>query len=359
MKKILFIDDNRDLLTATVEALELHGFLATGADNAKDALGAIKVQKPDLILCDIMMPELNGYDVIKYLKSDPVTSLIPFIFLTAQADQADLRRGMEVGADDYLVKPVRLETLVKAIHSRLQKSEEINSLVKTRLDELRNKVFHLLPHEMLTPLHGILGFSNIILENAQSLTRQEINDLVSSIEVSGTRLHDLINNYLRYVSQSLRNDDKSNFVQICKIHKIIEEVTSKVASKYNRIEDLVIKIEDVPIQIELDDFEFMIRELVDNAFKFSKKDTIVGVMNSFANGNMELVITDNGMGFPLENMSEIGAFNQFNRKTQEQQGAGLGLITSMLIAQRYKGSILIKNDKSGTVVYLKLPLEAN
>lgn len=357
MKKIMFIDDNKDLLAATLEAMELNGFLTIGADNAKDALGLIKIQKPDLILCDIMMPDMNGYDVINYLKSDPATSLIPFIFLTAQADQTDLRKGMENGADDYLVKPIDLETLLRAINSRLQKAEEIDKMVKIKLDKLRANIIQVLPHEMLTPLNGILGFSSIIIEDIHRLSRQEIKEMVSSIEESGNRLHHLVNNFINYASVSLNKNNNYNVYKIYNIRKIIEEITYTLAKQYNRTDDLMIEIEEFPLEIELDDFEFLIRELVDNAFKFSSEDTNVIITNSISDGIVEFVIHDNGMGFPIEDMSDIGAFNQFNRKKLEQQGSGLGLITSMLIAQRYKGTILIKKNNIGSSVYLKLPLE--
>lgn len=357
MKKIMFIDDNRDLLAATLEALELHGFHAIGAYNAKDALDLIKTQKPDLILCDIMMPDMNGYDVINFLKSDPVTSLIPFIFLTAQADKTDLRKGMEEGADDYLIKPIDLETLLRSINSRLQKAEEIDKMIQIKLDKLRANIIQVLPHEMLTPLNVILGFSKILLEDIHGLSKSEIKELVSFIDESGNRLHHLVDNFINYASVSLNNVTKYNANKIYNIKKIIEEVTYTLASKYDRINDLVIKIEEAPLEIELEDFEFLIRELVDNAFKFSERNTNVIVTNSIINGIMEFVILDHGMGFPIEDMSDIGAFNQFNRKKLEQQGSGLGLITSMLIAQRYKGSILIKNDNFGSSVYLKLPIE--
>lgn len=357
MKKIMFIDDNRDLLTSTLEALELSGFLTIGADNAKEALDLIKIQKPDLILCDIMMPDIDGHDVIKHLKSDPSTSLIPFIFLTAMADKSDLRKGMENGADDYLVKPIDLETLLLAINSRLKKAEEIDKMIRIKLDKLRANIIHALPHEMLTPLHGILGFSSVILDDIQSLSRQEIREMVSSIEECGTRLNHLVDNYINYASVSLNKNSKYDVNTIYNIKEIVEEVAYIISRKYNRIDDLVIKIDDAPLEIELDDFEFLIRELVDNAFKFSSEDTNVIITNSILNGSMEFAIIDNGIGFPIDGISDIGAFNQFNRKKQEQQGSGLGLITSMLIAQRYKGNILIKKNNFGTSVYLKLPLE--
>lgn len=359
MKRIMFIDDNKEMLIAIKEALEFIGYQALGVDNARDALEMIKVQKPDLILCDVMMPEVNGYDVINHLKKDSETSMIPFVFLTAQSDPTGLRKGMEEGADDYLIKPIDIETLRRAIQARLQKAEEIDKMMKINLDKLRNNIIKVLPHELLTPLNGILGFSNIILEDLPRLSRQEILEMVASIEDSGNRLHRMIDNYLNYASVSLSADSKYNVKKLYNLKEIIEEVACNVAKKYNRSDDLVVKIEEVPIEIELDDFEFLIRELVDNAFKFSEENTNVIVTNSVFKENVEFIILDQGMGFPFDDITDVGAFNQFNRDKLEQQGSGLGLITSILIAQRYNGSIVLKNDSFGSAVYLMLPVESN
>lgn len=121
MKTILVIEDEKPVLTNIVEILESGGFQAIGAENGADGIQLAKERNPDLILCDIMMPVMDGHGVLSDLRSEPATATIPFIFLTAKADKTDLREGMNLGADDYLTKPFRRKELLMAVNARLEK----------------------------------------------------------------------------------------------------------------------------------------------------------------------------------------------------------------------------------------------
>lgn len=123
MKKILIIEDDKIVRENTAEILELAHYEVKTAENGKKGAQAVKEFSPDLIVCDIMMPELDGYGVLHILSKDPVTASIPFIFLTAKAEKSELRKGMELGADDYLTKPFEETELLNAIESRLKKNE--------------------------------------------------------------------------------------------------------------------------------------------------------------------------------------------------------------------------------------------
>lgn len=124
MKKVLVIEDNDDIREGTVEVLELAGYQAISAKNGKIGVELALNSSPDIILCDIMMPELDGYGVLYLLSKNPKTASIPFIFMTAKAERADMRKGMEMGADDYLTKPFDDLELFNAIESRLKKKTQ-------------------------------------------------------------------------------------------------------------------------------------------------------------------------------------------------------------------------------------------
>jgi DNA-binding response OmpR family regulator len=122
-RTILIIDDNEDIRENTAEILSLGGYKTLTAENGKRGVEAALLEKPDLIVCDIMMPELDGYGVLHLLRKNPETENIPLIFLTAKAERSDLRKGMEMGADDYITKPFEEIELMNAIESRLKKYE--------------------------------------------------------------------------------------------------------------------------------------------------------------------------------------------------------------------------------------------
>jgi CRP-like cAMP-binding protein/CheY-like chemotaxis protein len=122
-KKILLIEDNADVRENTAEILELAGYKMFTAGNGKIGIELAQKENPDLIICDIMMPVLDGYGVLHMLSKNAATASIPFIFLTAKAERSDLRKGMDMGADDYLTKPFEESELLNAIESRLKRSE--------------------------------------------------------------------------------------------------------------------------------------------------------------------------------------------------------------------------------------------
>src|SRR5436190_10715983 len=124
MKKILIIEDEPEMRRNMSALLRYHDYEPIEAENGRKALEAARRKKPDLVLCDVMMPELDGHGVLQALQQDPDLAVIPFIFLTAKGEKDDLRNGMELGADDYLTKPVANADLVRAIEARLRRSQQ-------------------------------------------------------------------------------------------------------------------------------------------------------------------------------------------------------------------------------------------
>jgi CRP/FNR family cyclic AMP-dependent transcriptional regulator len=123
MKTVLLIEDNSDIRENMAEILELSGYIAITAEDGRRGVSVAIERIPDIIVCDIMMPELDGYGVIHMLQKKPTTQHIPFIFLTAKAERAEIRKGMELGADDYLTKPFNGTELLNAIEGRIRKNE--------------------------------------------------------------------------------------------------------------------------------------------------------------------------------------------------------------------------------------------
>ena len=132
MKKILVIEDNQSILAIIIDILEAN-FLVIVAKNGREGIEKAQQELPDLIICDVIMPEVDGYEVLKSLRKNLVTEAIPFIFMTAKSTKADLREGMELGADDYLTKPFTKDELTKAINTRLDKQKVIERKTQEQL----------------------------------------------------------------------------------------------------------------------------------------------------------------------------------------------------------------------------------
>ncbi len=141
MKKILLIEDNKDIRENTAEMLELANYKVFAAENGKAGVETALKEKPDLIICDIMMPVLDGYGVLHLLHKNPGVQNIPFIFLTAKSEKADMRKGMELGADDYIVKPFDGTELLNAVESRLKKLELLKKELSSDLNGLNELLY--------------------------------------------------------------------------------------------------------------------------------------------------------------------------------------------------------------------------
>jgi DNA-binding response OmpR family regulator len=151
MKKlIVLIEDNKDVRENIAEILELAGYEVTTAEDGKKGVEAVKLHKPDLIICDIMMPVLDGYGVLHMLCKNEETQNIPFVFLTAKTERSEMRKGMEMGADDYITKPFEKIELLNAIEGRLKKTAALKKEFDKSIDGLNNFVGEIGGRDTLT-----------------------------------------------------------------------------------------------------------------------------------------------------------------------------------------------------------------
>jgi DNA-binding NarL/FixJ family response regulator len=169
MKKILVIEDEPEMCRNLTSILRLEKFRPLPAENGRAGVELAKKEKPDLILCDVMMPELDGYGVIAALRADAETVSIPFIFLTAKGEKPDIRGGMNLGADDYLTKPVAKTDLLAAIHSRLEPA------VQQAVPEFKPN-FH-----SAGPLEEVLGLTPRVAETLLWLAQGKTNGEIATI----------------------------------------------------------------------------------------------------------------------------------------------------------------------------------
>ncbi len=361
MSKILVIEDEDFVRTNVSELLEAENFEVISAENGLLGVQVAKEQIPDLIICDVMMPKLNGNEVLETLRKDPKTQMIPFIFLTAKADKTDLRQAMEQGADDYLTKPFTRAELLGAVHSRLEKQEVIIKHSQQKLDNLRSGIAYALPHEMLTPLTSILGFSQTIIMQYNSLKRPKILEMVERIHDSGERLHRVIQNFLLYAELELAavNPEKIKTMranQTNSARRVVTGMANQKAKQFNREANLILELKDSVIAISEISFNKMVDELVDNAFKHSPAGTPVRIVSSVQNGMFLLSIANQGRGMTAEQIANLGAYVQFERRVHEQQGSGLGLVIAMRLAELHGGRLTIESVLGGeTVIQVVLP----
>jgi len=346
--KILIIEDNEIMRYNLLELLEAEEFEAIGAENGKMGVELALKDPPDVILCDVMMPELDGYGVLQSLRSHPQTATIPLIFMTAKADRVDIRQGMEQGADDYLTKPYTPDEVLKAIGTQLKKQEAIDSSAQLKLEELRNNIVHSLPHELRTPLNGILGFSELIVYKCDRLNLPDIREMAEGIRRSGERLNRLIQNFLLYAELELlaSNPEEVKLLRSQQVESTKSLITDRIlikAQTANRSGDLQLDMEDSPAKISDLMLNKIIEELIENALKFSKEGTQICVSTRCKNNQLILEMINQGRGMTPEQIAKLGAYMQFERRLYEQQGTGLGLSIVKRIVELHAGQLMIES----------------
>src|SRR2546429_10012531 len=188
MKKILVIDDEEWLREMVHLALTQKGYEVIEAGNGATGIEVARKELPDLILCDVNMEKMDGYRTLSSMRSEPATASIPFILMTGLADNAGMRHGMELGADDYLPKPFTIEALYAAVEARLKKATALRREAQKKLADLRDNISLMLPHELRTPLNGILGYGEILTAEAATLQPGEIAQMGQVIHQSRNRL---------------------------------------------------------------------------------------------------------------------------------------------------------------------------
>src|SRR5260221_14440273 len=191
MQKILIIDDEEWLREMVHVALHQQGFDVIEAPDGMVGVELARKELPDLILCDVNMEKMDGYKTLSSLRNEPTSLSIPFILMTGLADNAGMRHGMELGADDYLPKPFTIDALYAAVDARLKKAQALRQEAERKLSHLRDNISLMLPHELRTRLNGILAYGEILTAEAATLKPGEISEMGQGIHKSGKRLERL------------------------------------------------------------------------------------------------------------------------------------------------------------------------
>ena len=361
-KKVLIVDDTEDVRMIIAESLSIYGFNALTAADGRSGIDIAKQEHPDLIICDINMPQLDGYGTLSALREHDSTATIPFIFLSGAADKLNMRRGMEMGADDYLTKPFTHAELMAAVNTRLEKQAELQRQSEKKLNELRGNITLALPHELRTPLNGIMGLASLMIDDYSIMPPEEVLESARYIHESALRLHRLIENFLVFsqielmASESKKIEISAAVLPVA-IEQSLPEWLLAIARRHNREADLVLNIQPGKVLIPAENLKKIVEELADNGFKFSESGKPVDVSATFANSRFCFSVTDRGRGMTAEQISKIAPHIQFDRQTYEQQGAGLGLVIAKRLTELLGGQFIM-TSKPGveTVTRASFPM---
>ena len=364
MNRILLIDDEQTYRQTISNVLRQAGYSVFEAGDGEKGIEIAQTEKVDLIISDVMMEKLDGFAMIDRLRMDPATCTIPFILMTGLADRESRRRGMTLGADDFLVKPFTCSELMTAIETRLARHGEMIMEAERKLVQLRSSITLALPHELRTPLASILGFAEIISDEAGGLPASEIARFGKMIHQAGKRLERLLENFTIYAQievaagdpmkvENLRNTQLPNTDELLKLQ------CKACATNYRRGADLTLDLSDAPVAMSAQFLQKVCEELLDNAFKFSEAGKEVTVTAGTFDNKFILSVEDRGRGMTSHQLATMGAYVQFERRFHEQQGTGLGLIIAKKLVEIHGGTIeFVATAGGGLTAIVSLPVSA-
>ncbi|MFZ4620231.1 MAG: hybrid sensor histidine kinase/response regulator [Bacteroidota bacterium] len=360
-QKILIVDDEPDLRNVIREILTDAGYDVSDAENGTQGLILAKTGLPDLILCDIQMPEMNGYELLNAVNLQSELKKIPFVFMTGvNTGQYDVRKGMDLGADDYLTKPFTTEELIAAVQTRLRKKQAWEKYFNTNIENTRVGFVVLLSNELNLLVMDILEHAQSIL-NEQEGTNPVIRNAAQMIGRSGKRLSHLHENILLYAMlQVWVNDDEkiTAFRQesMDSYLTVLQSIVGENVRAKNRQDSFEFDCTDSALQISPPDFGKIVDEVIDNACKFSAQDSRIHISSKSAATMIHLTFRDEGRGMQAEEIAGVESLLQNRSEPHNRQESGLGLTIAKTLTELYGGNLSIQSsEQSGTIVTVTLP----
>lgn len=380
--KVLVVDDIQSNIEFVTDVLELEDFKIFGANSGDEAIKIANDILPDVVLLDISMPVMDGYEVCRILKENELTHEIPIIFLTARVQKEDIIKGFELGAVDYIIKPFNFNELISRVKTHIDlkhKTEQLRNInaklelkVQERTQELRlanekltkamvelskldkaktEFVLHI-NHELRTPLNGILGYVSLLEDQ---LTDEPYYTHVRSIDQLTNRLVKVAELSLLFTELNTQEHQ----LDIRKVDfntAILDSLNCKELSLKNIEVELENPYESLFVKAEPKLLGTCLNIVIDNAIKYSPKNGKINITTKINNGFVDYIVADSGPGFSEKAMEDVFNFMSADNLDHQSHGFGVGLATARIILDLIGGKINIENKtESGAVVTLSFP----
>ena len=365
MPTILIIDDEPALLLGLAAKIRRHGYSVITATDGGDGYEKAKLNLPDLIISDVMMPPPNGFELRRLMSLEPQLASIPFIFLTARAGVDDRVSGLKDGADDYITKPFETEELfarIEAVFRRVQTErahgrEEMRAIAAQDLEHLKQEILQNYHHELRTPLTNILMPLELAANNRFEDPR-ELDKFIKIALSNADRLDSLVNDLIL-----LSNIDQGNLNSIRQNVDLRSSIIIPVQKRLDRYSakklNLIIDCPEQGILLAPRlEFSRAILHLVDNAFKFNRAGGHVRLsLVTKGHGGATILVQDDGPGIPIHLREKV--FERFYQISQgdrrEHDGLGVGLTIARAVLRAVGGDVAILDEPRGCTVRASLP----
>jgi len=359
---VLIVDDNPNNLSVLGSIVAENGHIPGFATSGAEALIYLKEKRPDLILLDIMMPEMDGFEVCRHLKQDSILADIPIIFLTAKTEKEDMITGLKLGAVDYVTKPFNQEELITRVNTHLElqaAKEELREALATK-----DKLFSVIGHDLGNLFNSLLTFAAILAGKHALITPLDAEKEGYSQDVLQlvNKGYNLLKNLLEWSrSQTGRMQVIPEIIDLQYIvQKNIQLLTERTkAKKLNLSADL--DKDALVVFADVNMLDTVIRNLLSNAVKFTPTQGQIQVSSKKGADNLiEISVSDTGVGIKAENLDKLFRVDIIHTTsgTASEPGNGLGLILCKEFMEKNNGTIGVESEiGKGSRFYVRLPLE--
>jgi two-component system sensor histidine kinase/response regulator len=353
---ILIIDDNPMNLLLASKVLEINNYDSTTAESGLEGIALIEKEIPSLILLDINMPEMDGYEVCRKIKEVEKWKEIPIIFLTAQIHTENLVEGFEAGGVDYITKPYKSEELLVRVKNHLELAESRRTILE--MNRSRDKIYSIIAHDIRSPLSGILMTLDTIDQGYLDPNSEDFKEIIHQLKIRTKDTTTLLSSLLNWTRNQDMNvilhpkETNLNILIISCIQLLMDVAKNKNISILNEISENVNSwCDEVSINT-------VFRNIISNAIKFTPSDGSITITGKELDKSVEISITDTGIGMPEEAIRKIFGENQHytSSGTENEQGTGLGLMLVKDFLKKNNGSLVVKSVlNEGTVFTVTLP----
>jgi len=364
---VLIVDDVEENQLVVGNILFPKGIDIMVTSSGQQALERIALRKPDLILLDIAMPEMDGYEVCKRLKANPKTEPIPIIFLTARNDPQDVVKGFDLGAVDYITKPFNQSELFARVktHLELKHSRDVIEQQTLELKEIsatKDRFFSIIAHDLKNPFNNLVNYLQLLLQNINKYDLKKIEDTVRMLFNSAKQGNDLLENLLNW---SLSQTGKLKCTpQVVDLEMLFEETVTFFRSASSSKDIFMYKIvySNTMVLADPDMTRTIIRNLVSNAIKYTDKGGEITLSAEDEGDNVEITITDTGVGLSKEEINKLFKIDKpFSKPgTANERGTGLGLILCKEFIEKNGGKLRVVSEPDrGSEFIFTLPKAKN
>lgn len=350
--KILIIDDIAENIKVVANVLKKHNFNISYAKSGKDGIERAKKVHFDLILLDIMMPEMDGFAVCRVLKTDNKTKDIPVIFLTAKTDEDSIKKGFEAGGVDFIIKPFKTNELLARVNTHIQLKLVQEQLSKTNEEiqqaiENKDKLLSIIAHDLRNPFSVLITFSKLIMDSIDEFSKDDIITYMKSFYETSKQGYSLLDNLLKW-SKSQTGKMEIIPVQL-DLNDLVEEtitlLNSQALNKNITLEN------NVPQNIwafaSINMILTVLRNLISNAIKFTNTGGKVIITGEQNENHVKINIIDDGVGIEASDIEKIFRIDTKHSTsgTYGERGTGLGIILCKEFVEKNNGELKVESKR--------------